>query len=81
MSVLLKLLHMCYNTQKQRFGGSIMNNHTEELRKKYIENPPEGLTAEDIKKMSDDDLLDMDFFLHEDDGLEDDIEEDGFFIF
>lgn len=50
MSVLLKLLHMCYNTQKQRFGGSIMNNHTEELRKKYIENPPEGLTAEDIKK-------------------------------
>jgi hypothetical protein len=58
-----------------------MNNHTEELRKKYIENPPEGLTAEDIKKMSDDDLLDTDFFLHEDDGLEDDIEEDGFFIF
>lgn len=58
-----------------------MNNHTEELRKKYIENPPEGLTAEDIKKMSDDDLLDMDFFLHEDDDLEDDIEEDGFFIF
>ncbi|HHT94241.1 MAG TPA: hypothetical protein GXZ66_12175, partial [Clostridiaceae bacterium] len=48
---------------------------------KYIENPPEGLTAEDIKKMSDDDLLDMDFFLHEDDGLEDDIEDDGFFIF
>lgn len=31
--------------------------------------------------MSDDDLLDTDFFLHEDDGLEDDIEEDGFFIF
>ncbi|MFY9538167.1 MAG: hypothetical protein WAQ13_07395 [Bacilli bacterium] len=58
-----------------------MNNHTEELRKKYIENPPEGLTAEDIKKMSDDDLLDMDFFLHEDDDLEDAIEEDGFFIF
>ena len=72
---------MCYNTQKQRFGGSIMKNHTEELRKKYIENPPEGLTAEDIKKMSDDDLLDMDFFLHEDDDLEDAIEEDGFFIF
>ena len=50
-------------------------------QKKYIENPSEGLTAEDIKKMSDDDLLNMDFFLHEDDGLEDDIEEDGFFIF
>jgi hypothetical protein len=31
--------------------------------------------------MSDDDLLDMDFFLHEDDDLEDAIEEDGFFIF
>lgn len=40
-----------------------MNNHTEELRNKYIQNLPEGMTADDIKKMSDDDPLDMDYFL------------------
>ncbi len=37
----------------------------EELRKKYMENPPEGYTAEDIKMMTDDDILDMDYFLNE----------------
>lgn len=58
-----------------------MSNHTEELRKKYIQNPPEGMTADDIIKMSDDDLLDMDYFLHEDDDLDDDIGEEGFYIF
>lgn len=51
----------------------------EELRQKYIKNPPEGLSKKDILLMSDDDLLDMDFFLHED---EDDIfSEGGFFPF
>ncbi len=51
----------------------------EELRQKYIKNPPEGLSKKDILLMSDDDLLDMDFFLHED---EDDIfSEGGFFLF
>jgi len=58
-----------------------MSNRIEELRKKYIENPPEGMTAEDIKNMSDNDLLDMDYFLHEDDDLDDDIGEEGFYIF
>jgi hypothetical protein len=58
-----------------------MSNRTEELRKKYIQNPPEGMTADDIKKMSDSDLLDMDYFLHEDDDLDDDIGEEGFYIF
>ncbi len=57
-----------------------MANHIEELRKKYIKSPPEGLTADDIKSMSDDDLLDMDYFLHEDDDLNDDIGEEGFYI-
>ena len=42
-----------------------MDKQTEELRAKYIENPPEGMTAADIRKMSDDDLLDMDYFLNE----------------
>ena len=31
----------------------------EELRQKYINNPPEGMSKKDIKTMSDDDLLDM----------------------
>lgn len=59
------------------------NNHTEELRNKYIQNPPEGMTTDDIKNMSDDDLLDMDYFLHEDDDLDDDDDfgEEGFYIF
>ena len=60
---------------------NILSNHTEELRNKYIQNPPEGMTADDIKNMSDNDLLDMDYFLHEDDDLEDDFGEEGFYIF
>ena len=52
----------------------------ERLRNKYIQNPPEGMTSEDIKKMSDDDLLDMDYFLNDDD-LDDDFGEEGFYIF
>lgn len=58
-----------------------MSNRTEELRKKYIQNPPEGMTGDDIKIMSDGDLLDMDYFLHEDDDLDDDFGEEGFYIF
>jgi len=36
------------------------------IRKKYIDNPPEGYTADDIREMPDEDLLDMDYFLNED---------------
>ena len=60
---------------------NILSNHTEELRNKYIQNLPEGMTADDIKNMSDNDLLDMDYFLHEDDDLDDDFGEEGFYIF
>ena len=46
-----------------------MSNENEEVvakvRKKYMDNPPEGYTKEDIKRMRDDDLLDMDYFLNE----------------
>ena len=58
-----------------------MNNRTEELRNKYIQNPPEGMTADDIRDMSDDDLLDMDYFLNEDDDLDDEVGKEGFYIF
>lgn len=52
------------------------------LREKYIKNPPEGMTVGMIKRMSDNDLLDMDYFLHEfDDELDDEIGAEGFYIF
>ena len=61
-------------------GGPAMKPNIEELRKKYIDNPPEGMTARDIRNMSDSDLLDMDYFLNEDE-LDDDFGEEGFYIF
>lgn len=53
----------------------------EELRQKYIQNPPEGMTAKLVRGMSDSDLLDMHEFLTEDDDLDDDEFEEGFYIF
>ena len=53
----------------------------EKLRQKYINNPPEGMTSERIKNMSDNDLLDMDYFLSEDEFDDDDFGEEGFYIF
>lgn len=57
-----------------------MNNDIETLRKKYMDNPPEGMTSQDIRSMSEDDLLDMDYFLN-DDELDDDFGEEGFYLF
>ncbi len=42
-----------------------MKPDVEVLRKKYIENPPEGMISTDIRRMSEDELLDMDYFLNE----------------
>ena len=58
-----------------------MNPDTEELRKKYMDNPPEGMTSGDIRRMSEDDLLNMDYFLNEDDLLDDEAGMEGFYIF
>ena len=58
-----------------------MKPNTEELRKKYMDNPPEGMTSEDIRHMSEDDLLDMDYFLNEDDLFADEAGVEGFYIF
>ena len=55
--------------------------HIEELRQTYMQHPPEGMTTKDIKSMSDDDLLDMDYFVHEEDDLDDEIGEEGFYLF
>jgi len=51
------------------------------LRQKYIKNPPEGMTARLVRNMTDSDLLDMHYFLIEDDDLDDDDFEEGFYIF
>ena len=50
----------------------------EELREKYIKDPPEGMTAQLVKNMSDSDLLDMHYFLTEDEYF--DGEEEDFYI-
>ena len=52
----------------------------EKLRKQYIKNPPEGMTSSLVKNMTDSDLLDMHYFLTEDDDLNDDELEEGFYI-
>ncbi len=57
-----------------------MNPSTEKLRRKYIDNPPEGMTSKDIRSMSDEALLDMYYFLN-DDELDDDFGEEEFYIF
>ena len=56
-------------------------NFIEELRLKYINDPPEGMTAKLVKNMTDADLLDMHYFLTEDDDLDGDGFEEGFYIF
>ena len=43
------------------------------LREQYIENLPAGYSKREIKSMSDEDLLDMHYFLNEED--DDDFEE------
>ena len=57
-----------------------MKPNIETLRKKYMDNPPEGMSSRDIRRMSEEELLDMDYFLN-DDELDDGFEEEGFYIF
>ena len=60
----------------------LMTKRSDEIRDKYIKNPPEGMTADDIRHMSEDDLLDMDYFLNEDDEFGEDFPgAEGFYIF
>ena len=58
-----------------------MAKRSDEIRNKYIKNPPEGMTADDIRRMSEDDLRDMDYFLNEDDLFDDEAGVEGFYIF
>lgn len=51
-----------------------------QLAEQYIKNPPEGMTAELVRNMTDSDLLDMHYFMTEDDDFDGEFEE-GFYIF
>lgn len=44
----------------------IILSKVNELRKKYLDNPPIWYSKKDVSKMSDDELLDIDYFLNED---------------
>ena len=52
----------------------------DELRQKYIKTPPEGMTPRLVRNMTDSDLLDMHYFLTEDDDFNGDEFEEGFYI-
>ena len=58
-----------------------MKTNIEKLRKKYMDNPPEGMSSKDIRLMSEEALLDMDYFLNEDDLFDDEAGVEGFYIF
>lgn len=58
-----------------------MKPEIEKLRKKYMDNPPEGMTSKDIRSMNEEALLDMDYFLNEDDLFDDEVGVEGFYIF
>ncbi len=75
-----KVKALCYKEQQEGFYVYAKPN-TEKLHIKYMDNPPEGMTSEDIRRMSEDDLLDMDYFLNEDDPFNDDFGGEGFYIF
>lgn len=51
-----------------------------QLRQHYIDNPPEGMTAELVRGMTDSDLLDMHYFMIEDEDFDGEFEE-GFYVF
>lgn len=57
-------------------GGTVMVDKEliAKLREKYIQNPPEGMSANEIREMDDEDLLDMDYFMHEDDEFFDEVD-------
>lgn len=79
---LLDFISCLFHTENIKRQEAAMDpKFIEELRQKYIKDPPEGMTAKLVKNMADSDLLDMHYFLTEDDDLDDDEFEEGFYIF
>lgn len=78
---LLDFLSHLIHTGDIADGRLLMDQkYIDELRQRYILNPPEGMTPTLVKNMTDSDLLDMHYFLTEDDDLDDDGWEEGFYI-
>ena len=78
LDFLSHLLHTTFITDGRQL--QMNQRYVDELRQKYIKNPPEGMTPKLVKDMTDSDLLDMHYFLTEDDDFDDDEFEDGFYI-
>lgn len=78
LDFLSHLLHTTFITDGRQL--KMEQKYVDELRQKYIKNPPEGMTPKLVRNMTDSDLLDMHYFLTEDDDFNDDEFEDGFYI-
>ena len=78
LAFLLRLVHTRIITRRE--DSSMNPKQLAELRENYIKHPPEGMTAELVRGMTDSDLLDMHCFMTEDDDFDGEFEE-GFYIF
>lgn len=73
--------HLFHAITYYRWEADTMDQkYINELRQKYIKNPPEGMTPKLVRNMTDSDLLDMHYFLTEDDDLDNEEFEEGFYI-
>lgn len=81
-AVPLDFLSHLFHTKFITDGRKLQMNqaYLKELRQKYTKNPPEGMTPTLVKNMTDSDLLDMHYFLTEDDDFDDGEFEEGFYI-
>ncbi len=67
---------------QNKFGEIYNVKRLDEIKNKYIKNPPKDMTDNDIRHMSEDDLLDMDYFLNKDDVFDDNFPaSEDFYIF
>ena len=79
LSCMISSFYTCIRNGGFTFGKTTTKDLAEKLRSQYIKISPEGMIAHDIELMSDNDLLDMDYFLHEFD--DDDFGEEGCYLF
>lgn len=78
LDIFSHLFHTVFITDRRLI--QLDQKYIDELRQKYIKNPPEGMTPKLVRNMTDSDLLDMHYFLTEDDDLGGDEFEEGFYI-
>ena len=78
--IYLPICFILYLSADREVHALMDSNALEELRNKYIKNPPKGMAAKLVKNMSDSDLLDMHYFLTKDDDWDGDEPEEGCYI-